>query len=219
MTPGDRYDSSGLEEAQFEPGSRGRVLKNLLGIKSKREMDRAEASAQYKALLMLIFYVDRDHRFTAADVRAIHKTWLGEIYPWAGRYRQVNVSKGGFSFATAGLISRLMQEFERGPLRTYTPCTAESLDEIAKALAVVHTELMLIHPFREGNGRVGRLLAVAMGFQAGLPPLDFGGIKGKKRQQYFAAVQAGLDQDYGPMEEVFRSVIRRTLKSPGLERV
>jgi hypothetical protein len=34
---GDRYDASELEEAQFEPGSRGRVLKNLLGIKSQRD--------------------------------------------------------------------------------------------------------------------------------------------------------------------------------------
>ena len=38
----DRYDISGLVEAQFEPGSRRRVLKNLLGVKSKREMDRLE---------------------------------------------------------------------------------------------------------------------------------------------------------------------------------
>jgi len=40
MTKPCRYDTSGLVEAQFEPGSRGRVLSNLLGIKSKRKMDR-----------------------------------------------------------------------------------------------------------------------------------------------------------------------------------
>lgn len=38
-----RYDASKLVEGQFEPGSHGRVLRNLLGIKSKREMDQAEA--------------------------------------------------------------------------------------------------------------------------------------------------------------------------------
>lgn len=38
----DRYDVSELAEAQFEPGSRHRVLKNLLGIKRKRVMDRLE---------------------------------------------------------------------------------------------------------------------------------------------------------------------------------
>ena len=38
MKKGGYYDASGLIEAQFEPGSHGRVLKDLLGIKSKREM-------------------------------------------------------------------------------------------------------------------------------------------------------------------------------------
>jgi hypothetical protein len=43
-----RYDTSGLIEAQFEPGSRRRVLKNLLGIKSRREMNRVEGRAQVR---------------------------------------------------------------------------------------------------------------------------------------------------------------------------
>ena len=38
----DRYDTADLDENQFEPGSRRRVLKNLLGITSKREMDRID---------------------------------------------------------------------------------------------------------------------------------------------------------------------------------
>ncbi len=46
-----------------------------------------------------------------------------------------------------------MTELERGALRQYTPCRFDNTDEVVKALAVVHTELMLIHPFREGNGR------------------------------------------------------------------
>jgi cell filamentation protein len=84
------------------------------------------------------------------------------------------------------------------------------VDEIIRAVAVVHTELLLIHPFREGNGRVARLLAILMALQAGLPPLDFGSIKGRKRHEYFAAVRVGLDRDYKFMEKVFNAVIRRT---------
>ena len=74
-------------------------------------------------------------------------------------------------------------------------------------------ELVLIHPFREGNGRVGRVLAILMALQAGLPPLDFGSITGRKRQEYFAAVRAGMDRDYEPMEKIFSGVIRRTLRA------
>jgi cell filamentation protein len=210
MKKGGHYDASGLIEAQFEPGSRGRVLRNLLGIKSKREMDQIEAQEQLRTLEELVRIYDQTHRFTAADVRRIHKIWLGSIYAWAGNYRQVNLSKGDFPFAAANQIPRLMIEFEKGPLREYTPCRFTEMSEIARAIAVVHTELLLIHPFREGNGRVARLLAVLMALQAGLPPLDFGNIKGRKRQEYFRAVQAGLDRDYKPMEEVFSAVIRRT---------
>ena len=210
MKKGGHYDASSLIEAQFEPGSQGRVLKNLFGIKSKREMDQVEAQEQFRALEELIRIYDQDHRFTAADVRRIHKIWLGPIYAWAGQYRRVNLSKGDFPFAAANQISRLMMEFEKGPLREYTPCRFTVMSEIARAIAVVHTELLLIHPFREGNGRAARLLAILMALQAGLPPLDFGGIKGRKRQEYFAAVHAGLDRDYKPMEKVFSAVIRRT---------
>ena len=41
-----RYDTSGLIDGQFEPGSGRRVLKNLLGIKRKREMDQIEGREQ-----------------------------------------------------------------------------------------------------------------------------------------------------------------------------
>ena len=210
MKKGGHYDASGLIEAQFEPGSRGRVLKNLLGIKSKREMDQVEAQEQLRTLEELVRIYDQTHRITATDVRRIHKIWLGSIYAWAGNYRQVNLSKGDFPFAAANQIPRLMIEFEKGPLREYTPCRFTEMSEIARAIAVVHTELLLIHPFREGNGRVTRLLAVLMALQAGLPPLDFGNIKGRKRQEYFRTLQPGLDRDYKPMEEVFSAVIRRT---------
>ena len=39
-----RYDTGHLTEDHFEPGSRGRVLKNLHGIRSKRAMDALEAT-------------------------------------------------------------------------------------------------------------------------------------------------------------------------------
>jgi len=208
-----RYDTSGLTEAQFEPGSRGRVLKNKLGIKSKREMDKIEAREQIRALEELSGIYYREHRFTAADICRIHKIWIGPVYEWAGQYRQVNITKGNFTFAAARQIPRLMAELEKGYLKKYTPCFFQSEADIAKAIAVVHTELVLIHPFREGNGRTARMLATLMALQAGLPSLDFNGIRGRKRQEYVAAIHAGLNNQYEPMEKIFGAVIRRTLRT------
>jgi cell filamentation protein len=207
-----RYDTSELIEAQFEPGSRRRVLRNLLGIKSRREMDRVEARAQVRALLELTKTYGRRHRFSSADICRIHRIWLGDIYSWAGRYRQVNLTKDNFTFAAANQIARLMEEFEEGPLREFTPCHFDTTEQIARALAVVHTELVLIHPFRDGNGRVARLLATLMAMQAGLPSLDFGNLRGHKRREYYAAVGLGLDWDYQPMKHIFINVIAKTLQ-------
>ena len=215
MKKNGRYAIKGLDEAEFEPGSGGRVLKNLLGIKSKREMDKVEAREQLRAVDELVEMYGPNHRFTSKDVCKIHEVWLGPIYPWAGRYRQVNLSKGQFPFAGAMQIPILMENLENGPLREYTPCNYKDVEKVIRAIAVVHTELILIHPFRDGNGRVGRLLSFLMALQAKLPPLDFSGIKGRKKQAYFAAVQAGMDRDYASMEKIFRWVIDRALRTRG----
>jgi cell filamentation protein len=106
-----------------------------------------------------------------------------------------------------------MQQLEQGPLRLYTPCRIKSTEQQAAALAIVHAEFILIHPFRDGNGRCARLLAMLMGLQAGLPALDFGGIRGAKKRRYIAAVHSAMDHNYAPMTEIFRDVIARTLKS------
>lgn len=55
-----RYDTTGLEEAQFEPGSRGRVLKNLLGIMSKRELGLIEG----RELLRTLDALSKHHNVT-----------------------------------------------------------------------------------------------------------------------------------------------------------
>lgn len=213
MKKSKKYETSGLIEDQYEPGSDGRVLKNLLRINRKREMDRIEAQEQLRTINEISKLFGENHHFTVEDICQIHKIWFGRIYSWAGQYRQVNISKGGFAFAAAKHIPALMTEFEQGPLRKFTPCRDKEIEQVAGALAVVHTELVLIHPFREGNGRMARLLSILMGWQAQLPTLDFGGIVGKKKEEYFAAVRAGLARDYGPMGKIFQSVILKTLKN------
>lgn len=212
MKKRDRYDTSGLIENQYQPGSQGRVLKNLRGISKKREMDLIEAEEYYRALEEVTRIYDKDHRFLSEDVRRIHQIWLGNIYKWAGQYRQVNLSKGGFPFAMTAQIPKLMDDFEHGPLKAHTPCKHSSVEDVVESLAIVHAEVVLIHPFRDGNGRVARLLAVLMALQAGFPLLDFGGIAGKKKKDYIKAIHTAMDRDYEPMREIFISVLRRTLR-------
>lgn len=204
-----RYEAVGLE-VQFEPGSRGRVLRNLLGINRARDMAEAESQALEIAQEAALERYGPDHRFSVKDVCELHRLWLGPIYPWAGEYRTINIGKGGFQFAHAPLIPRLMTELEWGPLRRHTPCAQMSEDAVADALAEVHAELILVHPFRDGNGRLARLLALLMALQANLPPLDFSPIAGRSRRAYIAAIHAAMGADYAPLKRLFVRIIERS---------
>jgi cell filamentation protein len=51
-----------------------------------------------------------------------------------------------------------------------------------------------------------------MALQAGLPALYFDNLSGRKRQQYFAAVRAGMDRNYESMANLFSAVIEKTLQ-------
>lgn len=207
-----RYDTFHLPEDQYEPGSNGKVLRNKRSITDPIEMGVEETNALWRTQNNLIGEVSTDQSFTVQDVCNMHKEWLKNIYQWAGQPRTVNISKGNFDFAQARFVPTLLEEFERKQLRTYTPCLFESRSEVAHALAEVHVELMLIHPFREGNGRLGRILATLMALQAGLPVLDFSELDGARREEYFAAVRSGLDRDYLSMKRLFDDIIVRSLQ-------
>lgn len=207
----DRYSVSPNED--FEEGSDGEVLKNDLGIKSREIMEEIEEQELKRAELQLLDFFDEDHQFTAEDICNIHELWLVDVYPFAGKYRSVNLVKGNFSFAAADRIPALMIDFEKEFLVKYTPCNYRDLDELAHALGVVHVELILIHPFREGNGRTARLLADLMVVQTKRPLLNYLPIdqivneSGFKK--YILAIHAGLAGNYEPITEIFKLLLKK----------
>ncbi len=193
----NRYQVSG-SEGEFEPGSNSLVLRNLAGITLPEDMDALELQLLghlYEEVLLNDF---PDRPITVADLRHWHRMWLGNVYPWAGQERSVNLGKDGFQFATAGLLPGLLDDFERKYLAPWTPCSRLAPDEVVNAIAVTHVELIVIHPFREGNGRLSRLLADVMAVQAGHEPLDYSEWE-QHKPAYIGAIHAGFSGDYGPM--------------------
>lgn len=76
-------------------------------------------------------------------------------------------------------------------------------------------ELIVIHPFREGNGRAARLLADLMVFQADLPPLNFTAIDQTENaegfNQYIFAIHEGVCGDYEPIRKIFLTLLRQSI--------
>ncbi|MBS0468705.1 MAG: Fic family protein [Proteobacteria bacterium] len=201
----DRYHATGAQ-AEYEPGSHGQVLRNRLGMTDPALMDRAELALLLQLYEFVLHQQFPARRLRVADLMEWHRLWLGNVYHWAGQERSVNMGKGGFQFAAAAQITRLLQAFEAQCLRRYTPC--QGMDDVAltEAIAVCHVEFILIHPFREGNGRLSRLLADVMAVQAGRGLLDYSPWDADKGA-YFSAIQRGMGMDYAPMAKLVSAAL------------
>lgn len=196
---GDRYQVSG-SQGRTQPGSNGQVLENRLCLTDPADMDELELHLLTQLYERLLVAELPDRRLTVDDLKAWHRQWLGNVYDWAGEERGVDMSKEGFLFAPVLQLPRLPHCFENDCLTRFTPCDGlMSRQQLVEAIAITHVELILIHPFREGNGRLSRLLADVMAVQAGLEPLDYSSWDHNKAV-YIAAIHAGLDRDYLPMQ-------------------
>lgn len=201
-----RYGLPSNAEVEYQPGSRDQVLLNKLAVTSKLEMDRLEYEALIRAQESWLSVVTEQTRFTAEHLRQMHRDWIGDLYVWAGEYRSVNLTKGSFTWPPAIRVAANMENFERDLLAKHTPLTPGPLPEVARRIALVHGDLLLVHPFREGNGRVSRWLAELMAYQAGFPrPVyQFAGEGSEGRfERYVEAVQKAYDLDYDALTGFF----------------
>ncbi|MBD9179412.1 MAG: cell filamentation protein Fic, partial [Odoribacter splanchnicus] len=171
---------------------------NLLGLTNREEIAEAEFEGFLTAEIVFTEHLNTHTHFNCKYIQDIHKLALGHLYTFAGKYRTVNMSKGGFLFPTARFIPESMQLFENEVL---TKLPDEYADKYAliKDVARVHGELLFIHPFREGNGRTARILANLMVRKQGYEGLRFDKINFR---EYIIAVQRVSEKNYLPMERI-----------------
>jgi cell filamentation protein len=196
--------------AECEPGSNGLVLRNRLGITEPAMMEAVERDLLLDLYQTIIGNGVPSSNVRIRDVIGWHRQWLESVYPWAGKIRTFNLSKQNFAFASAHLLPDLIKSFESEHLGRLTPFNPDSMGALIRGLAEVHVEFVLIHPFREGNGRIARLLADVMACQAGIGPLDYSDWD-RQRDLYFAAIRAGAVLNIIPMEDLFRQVLTRRI--------
>ena len=75
-------------------------------------------------------------------------------------------------------------------------------------LARVHTTFESIHPFRDGNGRVGRLILNLLLVRNGYPPAI---IRKKSRPSYLRAIRRADERDFAPLAEILARAVKESL--------
>ena len=94
--------------------------------------------------------------FDFEHYKAIHKYLFDEIYEWAGKIRNVDMSKKGTVFAKCNEIESLAKAcFQR--LQDQNYFIGKPFDEYIAALVDFYCVTNILHPFREGNGRTQRI--------------------------------------------------------------
>ena len=93
--------------------------------------------------------------FDVAHFVSIHKFIFEDIYPFAGLYRSENIAKDNFMFANWEFIEDNMNSIF-GELKRENYLKGLTKEEFAKRLTYYMSELNVLHPFREGNGRTTR---------------------------------------------------------------
>ena len=82
---------------------------------------------------------------TTRGLQQVHDYLFGGLYDFAGKIRSVNISKGGFRFASSLYLAESLQKIEQMPEGTFEEIVAK------------YVEMNVAHPFREGNGRSARI--------------------------------------------------------------
>jgi fido (protein-threonine AMPylation protein) len=133
-------------------------------------------------------------------LRDVHRCLAGELFPdWAGRFRATDVQVGTHFPPSTHALAVYVRDFcldleER--LRHL-----QGAESIADLLAWVDWRFQWIHPFKDFNGRVGRILLVALAYRLGLPPIDPAEVSAK--EAYFTALRAADAGDLAPLRDIW----------------
>ena len=126
------------------------AIENKLGLDGIELMRAEEQISKRRACELYGGLLDTIEVGTYAGLQAIHRHLFEEIYPFAGQTRRLNMSKGGFRFASALYLDEALGKISAMPQDSFEQIVAK------------YVEMNIAHPFLEGNGRSMRIWLDAM---------------------------------------------------------
>jgi Fic-DOC domain mobile mystery protein B len=165
-------------------------------VRTRAQLNLVEAENIRKAVSK--YLASRPTRRTAPFdlgwVRRLHKQMFGDVWKWAGEFRQVDLNIGIKWSLVQDAVQNLLSDRE---------CWEETGMDFVEQAARLHHCAVHIHPFHDGNGRWARLLSNILlrlhGYCETQWPEDLIGTESAIRQEYIAAIQAADQGDYEPL--------------------
>ena len=123
-----------------------------------------------------------------------YKTALGDFSSARGELRLLNVSAGigGRSYMNYSKVPMKLAEFCEQLNASRAKASEMSMDELYRLTFDAHYQLVTIHPWADGNGRMARLVMNMLQFEFGLIPTK---ILSKDKEEYIKALVATREDD------------------------
>ena len=180
------YHSNSIEGSTLDEKDTAAVLFDNVALPNKSLKEQLEAKNHQAALNYLFDFVAKKEIINESLVTKIHGILMNGVRSDAGNYRDHGVRIAGVDLPTANHLSiaKLMPEVIIG--------VAKKTDDIIALSAKVHSKFEQIHPFSDGNGRVGRLLMTAMLLQSNVAPAI---IRQQQKQLYYTCLYKAQAKD------------------------
>jgi len=186
------YHTNRIEGSTLTEPDTAAILFDNVALPNKSLFEHLEVKNHQAALNYLFDHVAKREKINEDLVLKLHSILMNGIRPDAGRYRHHAARIVGIDLPTANYlsISKLMPEvFAR---------ISERTKDIVALSANIHSKFEQIHPFSDGNGRVGRLLMNAMFLKSNLAPAIIR--QEQKRLYYTYLYKAQTKGDYSQLE-------------------
>ena len=198
------------ESEEYNPSSRStRYIESTLGIKSYSELAPYLAKEVERVMASLLEKSPDELKVTPEFICELHKDAFESLFPsWAGRYRDRNVKVGDYEPPPYYEVPVLMRgycddiEFRLSSLAVNPPAPAKLIE----AFAFAEGRLLSIHPFRDFNGRVTRMLLFSLLCRFDMPPVKLVPDEqdSSETDEYLNALTEADRMDWQPLTAIWR---------------
>ena len=187
------YNSNRIEGSTLTEPDTAAILFDNIALPNKSLNEHLEAKNHQAALNYLFDHISNNKNIDEDLILKLHSILMNGIRPDAGAYRNHAVRIIGINLPTANYISipNLMSEV--------VAHAALSTKDIIALSAVIHSKFEQIHPFSDGNGRIGRLLINTMLLKTNFAPAI---IRQEHKQLYYTYLyKAQTKGDHSQLED------------------
>lgn len=187
------YNSNKIEGSTLSEDETADIMFHNKSIPNKSIMEQLEVKNHQTALQYLFQHLQNAQKIDETLILKLHSILMNGIRDDAGIYRNHGVRIVGSNVPTANYmkVSILMKDLIKN-------IGKKSKDTVAH-VSKIHATFEQIHPFSDGNGRVGRMIVTAMFLKKNLAPAV---IKQEDKQLYYACLRrAQLKDDTTQLED------------------